>query len=1290
MKKVLNKFVIWLLIIVLTFNTSLSYAATYKFKEGTNTITVQQYKSGVTFTVDKTGVYSINILPVIEGYVWKYKITTNNGKILSLAAYKKDGIVNGTNDVYELYSKDIVYLVLKEDTEYKIKGTGPLIDNNSEEKFVTLKLGTALIDESGKYYEAKNGNALDKIDSGKFQYENYRSGHEQGGNTEGVEVTGVAGSEAKVSLLQQLLTSFFVKTLGDGAMFLIGVVAGEPITIDKILFNEYSRTRLAFFTNDVYDANNQPNPDKINPFLSESGILPDSANGDSGILNKFFNRFTYIAIVAYLIILLYMGIRIILTSTGKNMAKYKKLFVDWILGILILFLFPYVIRYTIRINDAIVGYIGVLRQGVSIEEAEIIDYPGGLAFPFSYVGSDAAASQDYMSQMRTKALETGQLMYALCWFLMIKQLVAFLIIYIKRMLTTMFLIVIFPLVTISYAIDKIGDGRSQAFNNWVKEYILNVFLQTFHAINYVVVMGIVFAVGRSGTNVNFILIIIGISYLSQGDRIMRGIFSQMKGGGGNTVKDVAESMLATKGAMEVLKNSARTIGNGFKNLGKLSEKRLEKNDRVSKVREYEAKQKWDSFSLGGVGAVAGASGAGGATTPAARAATEVAVASDIKMALGSGATTEQLQKALGQLRSYSMAGGDAQSIYEREVARLSPERRQELEDLMEQNDAVEAMENVELLTEAEINANLSVLIKNRKKKGNYAKLGRILESRGITEKKLTELSRAVQRREISAGGKQEFDRLRGVICTREDAAKINRIQQLDEQARQIREKNADKRARIDEHIEGINRKLNNRRLSTVDRRNYEQQIARLEAKKAQISDTLSLEDRKALLRISEERQEIVESMTNPNAKLSPTAASYSKMNQVNKYLDSARVANGTNLTLTDEQKKVADAQAVLDGSDSGQYTLTEIWEANETIREARRHSTDSGVAAIIRAADSNPETRKSKEFTTQLAATIVKNEGALSGNGAEKREIVSEAKKRIVEVEGETGIYQHILDEAGVKIETSKDGVKSVGRLKKADAVKEVVHEILEAEEEQLKQNAKEYGDVITGEESLAKMKRQIVQDRLDLTRGNIKAAVTPVATTIVGLGTAGMYAGAASELAPEKLIGATALGAGVAKTVTDKAVDFTMNRVENVTNIASGIATTAEKGESSTTKTLSTILYGDDNEQGVETRNIVIKTEKAPDPLTQEEEFRKKRLEERKAAVERVTQMRNRFVDGIANATPRQSSSTGSFGRSSRPRTASGASRTNRPLTQAERNRLIFTQFGNNGNNNGNNGRNS
>ncbi len=52
------------------------------------------------------------------------------------------------------------------------------------------------------------------------------------------------------------------------------------------------------------------------------------------------------------------------------------------------------------------------------------------------------------------------------------------------MITLAFLIVISPLVTITYSIDKMGDGRSQALNVWFKEYVYNILIQPFHCISY--------------------------------------------------------------------------------------------------------------------------------------------------------------------------------------------------------------------------------------------------------------------------------------------------------------------------------------------------------------------------------------------------------------------------------------------------------------------------------------------------------------------------------------------------------------------------------------------------------------------------------------------------------------------------------------------------------------------------------------------------------------------------------------------------------------------------------------
>ena len=52
-----------------------------------------------------------------------------------------------------------------------------------------------------------------------------------------------------------------------------------------------------------------------------------------------------------------------------------------------------------------------------------------------------------------------------------------------------FLTIIAPLVAMTYPIDKITDGKAQAFNMWLKEYIYNALIQPFHLIIYTVMVG---------------------------------------------------------------------------------------------------------------------------------------------------------------------------------------------------------------------------------------------------------------------------------------------------------------------------------------------------------------------------------------------------------------------------------------------------------------------------------------------------------------------------------------------------------------------------------------------------------------------------------------------------------------------------------------------------------------------------------------------------------------------------------------------------------------------------------
>lgn len=65
----------------------------------------------------------------------------------------------------------------------------------------------------------------------------------------------------------------------------------------------------------------------------------------------------------------------------------------------------------------------------------------------------------------------------------------FLMKYLKREFTIIFLILLGPISCITYPIDKIGDGKAQAYNRWLTEFIYQVLIQPFHLLIYVVLIG---------------------------------------------------------------------------------------------------------------------------------------------------------------------------------------------------------------------------------------------------------------------------------------------------------------------------------------------------------------------------------------------------------------------------------------------------------------------------------------------------------------------------------------------------------------------------------------------------------------------------------------------------------------------------------------------------------------------------------------------------------------------------------------------------------------------------------
>ena len=122
-----------------------------------------------------------------------------------------------------------------------------------------------------------------------------------------------------------------------------------------------------------------------------------------------------------------------------------------------------------------------------------------------------------------------------------------------------FLTLMAPLVTLTYPIDKMGDGKAQAFNMWLKEYVFNALLQPFHLIIYAIFIG-------SAENLiidNPLYAILVFAFMGPAEKILRKFFGFDKastasggfvGGFGG-----AAAFNAVKG---VVSRSAQRLGNG--------------------------------------------------------------------------------------------------------------------------------------------------------------------------------------------------------------------------------------------------------------------------------------------------------------------------------------------------------------------------------------------------------------------------------------------------------------------------------------------------------------------------------------------------------------------------------------------------------------------------------------------------------------------------------------------------------------------------------------------------------
>ena len=199
-------------------------------------------------------------------------------------------------------------------------------------------------------------------------------------------------------------------------------------------------------------------------------------------LRKSFARWYYalrnLAITGLLSILVYVAIRMIISSTSQDKAKYKVMIKDWLVALCLLFAMHYIMVGILNMSSLITNAIGTSGNSANLTESQTEKVQDLLDF----IDSD---SNDYNERLNKLPELYGQVIVLGA---VVVYTIIFLIKYLKRMITILFLILIAPISCITYPIDKIADGKAQAYNRWFQEFFFQVIIQPFHLLIYIVLV----------------------------------------------------------------------------------------------------------------------------------------------------------------------------------------------------------------------------------------------------------------------------------------------------------------------------------------------------------------------------------------------------------------------------------------------------------------------------------------------------------------------------------------------------------------------------------------------------------------------------------------------------------------------------------------------------------------------------------------------------------------------------------------------------------------------------------
>lgn len=313
-----------------------------------------------------------------------------------------------------------------------------------------------------------------------------------------------------------------------------------------------------------------------NPSTSHADNVEKNLNVLRSTIAKWYVAIRNFSLVGLLSVLVYIGIRVVISSTASDKAKYKQMISSWVGAICLIFLLHYIMAFTFTLTENLTDLFNSNMGNPGIKLPSVVGDDAKFTFndktnneKFSEVlsklqgehlvikgnvfnaNNEITGVANLMQYARLYANLNGAsgLGYTITYLFLVGFTVIYFAKYIGRFIRIAFLTLIAPLITLTYPIDKLNDGQAQAFNMWLKEFTFNVLIQPFHLLIYMIFISS--ALEFANSNIIYTIVVLG--FMTQAEKLLKKMFGFEK----------ASTMGAFSGAAagSMLANVAGKIGN---------------------------------------------------------------------------------------------------------------------------------------------------------------------------------------------------------------------------------------------------------------------------------------------------------------------------------------------------------------------------------------------------------------------------------------------------------------------------------------------------------------------------------------------------------------------------------------------------------------------------------------------------------------------------------------------------------------------------------------------------------